>query len=128
MREDVRLLKEELAQEVQANSDLQRDIIKGRKRRDQLCSMMSMIRSQTEAVIERYNDILQTPEAMSEVENLHDDENESLNYQGLEDVEYDEEGELGDGENSEEEGTVVADEDEGEENVDGQTYAYDDDN
>ena len=57
VREDVRLLQEELAQQIEANSDLQRDIIKGRKRRDQLCSMMSMIRSETEAVIERYESI-----------------------------------------------------------------------
>lgn len=57
VREDVRLLQEELSQQIEANSDLQRDIIKGRKRRDQLCSMMSMIRSETEAVIERYEKI-----------------------------------------------------------------------
>ena len=51
VREYVRLLEEELAQQIEANSDLQRDIIKGRTWRDQLCSMMSMIRSETEAVI-----------------------------------------------------------------------------
>lgn len=44
------------------------------------------------------------------------DENDSLDYENLEET-SDYEGELGDGENSEE-GTVVADEDEGEENVD----------
>ena len=53
-REDVKLLTEELSREVKANSDLQKEIITGRKRRDQLCSMMSMIRSETEAVVERY--------------------------------------------------------------------------
>ena len=56
-RDKVKALSEELSREVKANSDLQRDIIKGRKRRDQLCAMMSMIRSETEAVIERYEKI-----------------------------------------------------------------------
>ena len=59
-----------------------------------------------------------------EVENLHEEENESINYEYGE--EYDEEGELGDGEHSEE-GTVIADED-GEENAVDQNFAYDDDN
>jgi hypothetical protein len=54
VREDVKLLREELDREVKANSNLQKEIIKGKKRRDQLCSMMSMIRSETEAVLERY--------------------------------------------------------------------------
>lgn len=54
VRNEVMELSKELANEVQTNSDLQKEIIKGRKRRDQLCSMMSMIRSETEAVIERY--------------------------------------------------------------------------
>ena len=44
-RDKVKALSEELSREVKANSDLQRDIIKGRKRRDQLCAMMSMIRN-----------------------------------------------------------------------------------
>lgn len=57
VREQVKALSEELSNEIKANSDLQRNIIKGRKRRDQLCSMMSMIRSETEAVIERYEKI-----------------------------------------------------------------------
>lgn len=54
VRDEVKALSEELASEVRANSDLQMQISKGRTRRDQLCSMMSMIRSETEAVIERY--------------------------------------------------------------------------
>ena len=54
VRDEVKALSEELEREVRANSDLQKEISKGRKRRDQLCSMMSMIRSETEAVIERY--------------------------------------------------------------------------
>ena len=57
-REEVRLLQAELAQHPQINSELQRDMIKGRKRRDQLCAMMSMIRSETEAVIERYENLI----------------------------------------------------------------------
>ena len=57
VREKVRALSEELSHETQVNSDLQKQIIRGRKRRDQLCAMMSMIRSETEAVIERYEKI-----------------------------------------------------------------------
>jgi hypothetical protein len=57
VREDVRLLKEELSQEVKANSGLQKEIIQGRKRRDQLCAMMGMIRNETEAVLERYGNL-----------------------------------------------------------------------
>ena len=54
VRNEVKELSKELSNEVRTNSDLQKEIFKGRKRRDQLCSMMSMIRSETEAVIERY--------------------------------------------------------------------------
>ncbi len=56
--------------------------------------------------IYRYNEVLQTPEALAEVGALHSNEDhldESIDYENMD--EYDE-GELGDGENSEE-GTVI---------------------
>jgi len=63
VRDEVQMLQVELENEVTANRDFQQDIIEGRKRSDEICAMMTLLRTETEAVIERHNNILLTPEA-----------------------------------------------------------------
>lgn len=77
---------------------------------------------------DRYNEVLQTPEAMSEVDSLNQnktDMDEQMNY--IEEYD-DEEGELEDGENSED-GTVVPGDgdDEGDDTVDDQFNQFNND-
>jgi len=123
LREEVKMLSEELSKETKLNSDLQRESIKGRKRRDQLCAMMAMIRSETEAVIDRFNIILETPEAQARAQSLQPCSDTSFDMHSSDAAiaGYLEEGELDD---NTEEGTVVADEDEGEENVDNDQMGF----
>ena len=54
IREEVRLLKEELAKETGRNTDLQSQIIASRAKNDEMVAMMQLLRSETEAVLERY--------------------------------------------------------------------------
>ena len=53
LREEVQRLQADLEKEVSANKDFQREIIEGRKRSDEICAMMTLLRTETEAVIER---------------------------------------------------------------------------
>lgn len=53
VRDEVQMLQVELENEVIANRDFQQDIIEGRKRSDEICAMMTLLRTETEAVIER---------------------------------------------------------------------------
>lgn len=53
LREEAQFLEDELNKERDTNKDIQRQIIQGRERSDQMCSMMTMLRSETEAVLNR---------------------------------------------------------------------------
>mmetsp|Transcript_6531 Transcript_6531/g.11679 ORF Transcript_6531/g.11679 Transcript_6531/m.11679 type:complete len:908 (-) Transcript_6531:183-2906(-) len=70
LREESQILTDELNKEKETNEELQRSLIKGRKRSDEMCAMMSMLRSETEAVLDRHNIILETPEARSQAISL----------------------------------------------------------
>mmetsp|Transcript_1523 Transcript_1523/g.2414 ORF Transcript_1523/g.2414 Transcript_1523/m.2414 type:complete len:727 (+) Transcript_1523:229-2409(+) len=53
LKEDAQFLAEELGKERDSNRDLQKEIIEGRKRSDEMCSLMTIMRSETEAVLNR---------------------------------------------------------------------------
>mmetsp|Transcript_16525 Transcript_16525/g.39308 ORF Transcript_16525/g.39308 Transcript_16525/m.39308 type:complete len:692 (+) Transcript_16525:184-2259(+) len=71
VREEVEYLAEELEFERDNNKELQTEIIGNRKRSDEMISMMSIIRTETEAVLNRHNMILDTKEARTKAEVLH---------------------------------------------------------
>jgi hypothetical protein len=52
--DEVRILEEGLNSECERNSELQEQIIASRSRSDEMVAMMQLIRSETEAVLERY--------------------------------------------------------------------------
>ena len=54
LRAEVRILEEDLNRECERNSELQEQIIASRSRSDEMVAMMQLIRSETEAVLERY--------------------------------------------------------------------------
>jgi len=66
LKEEVELLQAELRKEVNTNSSLQKDAVEGRKKSDEVCAMMTMIRSETEAVVHRHNQILEVKEMIDE--------------------------------------------------------------
>ena len=66
MKEEVELLEAELNKEVNINSSIQKDAVEGRKKSDEICAMMTMIRSETEAVVHRHNQILEVKEMIDE--------------------------------------------------------------
>ena len=53
LREEAHLLEEELNREIELNTELQKQIIASRKRSDEMVAMMQLLRSETEAVLER---------------------------------------------------------------------------
>ena len=53
LRKEVQMLQDELDHEIASNKDFQQQIIQGRKRSDEICAMMTLLRTETEAVIER---------------------------------------------------------------------------
>lgn len=59
VRNDVEILTAELKKEVDTNSRLHKEAIEGRKASNEICAMMAMIRSETEAVVQRHNEILE---------------------------------------------------------------------
>jgi len=110
LREEVQRLQADLEKEVSANKDFQREIIEGRKRSDEICAMMTLLRTETEAVIERHNHILETPEATNRSSVLYENGGGEGLIHHYEDLDV-EEGDYQD--DDDEDGTVVADEDEG---------------
>lgn len=62
LRQEAKLLKEELQKEIEANSNLHKEAIEGRKRSNEICAMMTIIRSETEGVIQRHNQIIEMNE------------------------------------------------------------------
>lgn len=71
LRDEVRILEEELNRESERNTELQKQIISSRTRSDEMVSLMQLIRSETEAVLERHNVIMETPEARAKSAVLH---------------------------------------------------------
>lgn len=62
IKEEVKMLSAELNKEVETNSKLHKAAFKGRKRSNEICAMMTMIRSETEALIQRHNQIIEMNE------------------------------------------------------------------
>lgn len=54
LREEARLLKEELAKETELNTELQKKINSSRAKNNEMVCMMQVLRNETEAVLERY--------------------------------------------------------------------------
>jgi len=63
LRDDVASLKREIAREESLNRQSQSYAIKMRKKNDELVSMMTLLRSETEAVVARHNILLESDEA-----------------------------------------------------------------
>jgi hypothetical protein len=70
-KEEARLLTEELHRETELNTELQRQMIASRSRCDEMAALMQLMRSETEAVLERHNLIMETPEARAKAAELH---------------------------------------------------------
>ena len=81
LREEVEYLAEELELERDNNKELQSEIISNRKRSDEMISMMSIIRTETEAVLNRHNMILDTKEVRAKAEVLHKEHLEAVERQ-----------------------------------------------
>ncbi|CAB9506253.1 expressed unknown protein [Seminavis robusta] len=72
LRDEVALLEEELSNERAANKDIQVKIIDRRKRSDELVAMMTLLRSETEAILQRNNILLDSPQAKQAARELHE--------------------------------------------------------
>lgn len=111
LKKEIGELSAELKKEVELNSDLQHKSIEGRKESDQICAMMTMIRSETEAVIYRHNQILEANEVM---ESMQQEESEDADVDMNVNASPDGDGEVEEGEVEEDgDGTVVAEDDDG---------------
>jgi hypothetical protein len=67
----VDLLELELHKERTANTCLQGKIATRRKQNDEMCCTVSLLRGETEAVLQRHNILLDTPEARAVASELH---------------------------------------------------------
>eukprot|EP00804_Cyclotella_cryptica_P027707 CCRYP_010306-RE/>CCRYP_010306-RE protein AED:0.19 eAED:0.19 QI:247/0.83/0.71/1/0.66/0.42/7/0/644 len=130
LTEEVRLLEEEMNKEVMLNTELQKQIIKSRERNDQMVAMMQLLRTETEAVLERHNIIMESPEARAKAAELHkrtqeaeklknpsaeeEDDGDEHEEEGEEDGDVDD-NEVDSEEESGEEGEIQEDEDSNEE-------------
>lgn len=74
LRHDVARLKREIAKEQALNRDFQTSAIKKRKQNDELVAMMTLLRSETEAVVSRHNVLLESDEAKKASKVLYDEE------------------------------------------------------
>lgn len=70
--EEVQFLENELAKEREANRDIQVEIVDRRKRSDELVAMMTLLRSETEAILQRHNILLDSNEAKKAAKKLHE--------------------------------------------------------
>lgn len=82
LAEECDFLVKELEKERTSNNDLQRQIITKRKRYDEMCAMMVLLRGETEAVLMRHNILLDTPEARSAAQDIHKKEVEERQQRG----------------------------------------------
>lgn len=71
LREEAHFLQEELEKERASNKSLQISIIAKRCRNDEMCAMMTLLRSETEAVLMRHNILLETKEAKGAAQEIH---------------------------------------------------------
>ena len=71
LREEAQFLQDELEKERASNKGLQINIIGKRLRNDEMCAMMTLLRSETEAVLMRHNILLDTNEAKGAAQELH---------------------------------------------------------
>ena len=74
LREDVTRLKREIEREQALNREFQTNAIKMRKQNDELVSMMTLLRSETEAVVARHNVLLESDEAKKASMVLYEEE------------------------------------------------------
>eukprot|EP00581_Thalassiosira_minuscula_P007569 CAMPEP_0183704678 /NCGR_PEP_ID=MMETSP0737-20130205/1967_1 /TAXON_ID=385413 /ORGANISM="Thalassiosira miniscula, Strain CCMP1093" /LENGTH=726 /DNA_ID=CAMNT_0025931639 /DNA_START=166 /DNA_END=2346 /DNA_ORIENTATION=- len=97
LRDEVGALEDELKCESDRNTELQKQLIASRSRNDEMVAMMQLLRSETEAVLERHNLIMETPEARAKSAELHNKllEQEKLNNPSADaEEEEEEEGEV----------------------------------
>ena len=73
LKDEVAFLEEELAKERQANREIQTGIIGRRKRSDELVAMMTLLRSETGAILQRHNILLDSPQAKQAAKELHEE-------------------------------------------------------
>lgn len=73
LREEAAFLENELTRERDANRDIQVGIIERRKRSDELVAMMTVLRSETEAILQRHNILLDSPQAKQAAKELHEE-------------------------------------------------------
>jgi hypothetical protein len=71
LREEAQFLQDELENERATNKGLQLKIIGKRTRNDEMCAMMTLLRSETEAVLMRHNILLETKEAKGAAQEIH---------------------------------------------------------
>jgi hypothetical protein len=71
LREEAQFLQDELENERASNKSLQLKIIGKRTRNDEMCAMMTLLRSETEAVLLRHNILLETKEAKGAAQEIH---------------------------------------------------------
>jgi len=74
LRDDVSNLKQEIAREQSLNRQFQSNAIKMRRQNDELVSMMTLLRSETEAVVARHNVLLESEEAKKASQVLFEEE------------------------------------------------------
>jgi len=74
LRDDVARLKREIAKEQSFNRQFQSNAIKMRKKNDELVSMMTLLRAETEAVVARHNVLLESEEAKKASQVLFEEE------------------------------------------------------
>jgi len=74
LREDAASLKREIAKEQSFNRQFQSNAIKMRRQNDELVSMMTLLRSETEAVVARHNVLLESEEAKKASQVLFEEE------------------------------------------------------
>ena len=54
LTEEARLLEEEMNKEIELNTAIQKQIIRSRERNDQMVAMVQLLRTETEAALERW--------------------------------------------------------------------------
>jgi len=93
LREDAPRLESEIETERKLNREFQTKAIERRKRNDELVSMMTLLRSETEAVVARHNILLESDEAKQAAMVLYEEEamvtkevNAALNNSNIDEV------------------------------------------
>lgn len=73
LREEVQFLEDELTKERDENRELQSTIVSRRKRSDELVAMMTLLRGETEAILQRHNILLDSDIAKEAAQRLHEE-------------------------------------------------------